>query len=252
MSKLIRFLIVFVLALSLPMTTALAHNDHHGHGKVTLVSLGDSIPYGFSPDRNNARPAHYAFPYLIGDKADLKVRNLAVPGWTTDDLLTALQENKKFRQAVRRADYVTVNIGGNDFLEILRSAYAESRGDTELFHKLLQKKLATTDAFNNLRSIIAEIRYLNHEPVVLYNVYNPFQQNDPFHQIADQYLPQINAAYKALADSYKHVELADAYSAIGDHQAKYVIPNDIHPTKAGHARLAKVGLRALTHVHVHH
>ncbi|HSI66109.1 MAG TPA: GDSL-type esterase/lipase family protein [Planococcus sp. (in: firmicutes)] len=252
MSKLIRFLIVFVLALSLPMTTALAHDNHHGHGKETLVSLGDSVPFGVSPDRNNERPAKYAFPYLIGDKADLKVRNLAVPGWTTEELLTALEENKNFRQAVRRADYVTVNIGGNDFMEILNAAYTESQGNTELFHKLLQQKLASTDAFDNLNHILHEIRSLNHEPVVLYNVYNPFQQNDPFHQVADMYLPQINAAYKALADSYRHVELADSYSAFGDNQAKYVIPNDIHPTKAGHARLAKIGLRALSHSHVHH
>lgn len=251
MSKLIRILIVLMMALSLPLTTAFAHNDHH---QDSLAALGDSIPFGYSPDRSNEYPAKYTYPYLIGEKADLHVRNLAVPGWQTDELLAALDTNKKFRRAVKRADYVTVQIGGNDFLAILKAAQAESGGDATRFHQLLEQKLAGSDAFNNLREIIKEIRSLTNGKIVLYNLYNPFQLNDPFHQVADLYLPQLNAMYKGVADSYKNVKLADAYSAFGDKQAKYVFKGDIHPTKAGHEKLAKIGLRALSrnHVHQHH
>ncbi|PSL41834.1 lysophospholipase L1-like esterase [Planomicrobium soli] len=257
MSKLFRVLIVFLMALSLPMTSAFAHNnygkdyDRH-HGKDTLVALGDSAPFGYSPHRNNDRPAKYAFPYLIGAKADLKVQNLAVPGWKTDDLLDALDTDKRFRHAVKKADYVILNIGGIDFIELLKAAHAESRGDNKLFHKLLAQKLANTDVFDNLNEIIKEIRSLTDAPIVLYNLYNPFQVKDPFHQVVDRYLPQINEGYKKLADSNKKVKLANADKAFGDNQAKYVFPKDVHPTKAGHVRLAKIGLRALKHEYSHH
>lgn len=251
MSKLLRILIVLVIALSLPVTTVSAHNDHKDHGKESLVALGDSIPFGYSPYSNNNRPAKFAYPYLIGDKADVKVRNLAVSGWQTDDLLAALESNKKFRQALKRADYVTVQVGGNDFLEILRAAQAESNGNAAMFNQLLQQKLANSDAFDNLRKIIEEIRSLTNGRIVLYNLYNPFQTYDPLHQVTDNYLPQLNAMYKGIADSYKRVSLADAYSAFGDNQAKYIFKGDIHPTKAGHAVLAKIGLKALKRDYAH-
>lgn len=249
MSKLIRVLIVLVMALSLPMTTAFAHN---GHGKDSLVALGDSIPFGFDPRENNEQPAKHAYPYLIGDKADVKVRNLGVPGWKTTELLTALQHNKKFRQAVKRADYVTIHIGSNDFLEVLRAAGAESGGDNALFHRLFQQKLANSPVFDNLESIIEEVRSLTRARIVLYNVYNPFPLNDPLHQVSDMYLPQINDAYQDLADSSKKVKLADAYSAFGDKQAKYLIPGDVHPSKAGHSKLAKIGEKALYRAYAYH
>ncbi|WP_052131600.1 GDSL-type esterase/lipase family protein [Planococcus sp. CAU13] len=255
MSKMLRILIILMMALSLPLSTAFAHNGHHGHhdhGKDNLVALGDSVPYGYAPDRNNAKPAHYAYPYQIGKYADLKVHNLAVPGWQTDDLLYALENNKKFRQAVKRADYVTVQIGGNDFLEVLRAAQLESKGDMKKFHRLLQHKLAKSDAFDNINEIIKEIRSLTKARIVLYNLYNPFQLNDPLHKVADMYLPQLNAMYKNIADSYKRVSLADAYRAFGDNQAKFVYKGDIHPTKAGHAALAKIGLKALKREYAHH
>lgn len=255
MSKLFRILIILMIALSLPMTTAFAHNGnngHHDHGKDSLVALGDSVPFGFSPYRNNNRPANYAYPYLIGERADLKVANLAVTSWQTGDLLAALETNNKFRQTVKRADYITVQIGGKDFLDILRAAYAESKGDMQKFHRLLQQKLAASDAFDDLKEIVKEIRSLTTARVVLYNLYNPFQTNDPLHKVADQYLPQLNAMYKDIADSFRRVYLADANKAFGDNQKKYVIKGDIHPTKAGHEVLAKIGLKALQRDYAHH
>lgn len=116
MNKLFKVIAAVLLALSLGTPTAFAHQDHgHGHSKDSLVALGDSIPFGYNLTKNNSSPAKIAFPSLIGDEADLRVRNLGVPGWQTTDLLTAFETNQKFRQAVRRADYVTVNIGATIF-----------------------------------------------------------------------------------------------------------------------------------------
>ena len=245
MSKLIKVFIAAAVALTLGTPTVLADRGHdHDHGKDSLVALGDSVPFGFNLGENNDRPAKDAFPYLIGDEADLRVRNLGVPGWQTHDLLAALDTNKKFRQAVRHADYVTLNIGSNDFLEILRAANAKSGENQNLFLQLIKEKLATSDAFDNLAASLHEIRSLTDAPIVLYTIYNPFQLNDPLHQVSNQFLPQINLAFAEIADSFYDVELADAYSAFGDNQAKYVLPQDIHPTVAGQEVLAEIGLEA--------
>ena len=242
MTKLFNIFVAVLIALSLGTPSAFADNNH---GKESLVALGDSIPYGYNLGQTNESPAKIAFPFLIGDDADLRVRNLGVPGWQTQDLLAALKTNKNFRKAVHHSDYVTLNIGSNDFLEILRSAHAESGGNSELLRKLIEQKLASSNAFDNLSKIIQEIGSLTDAPIVLYNIYNPFQLNDPFHLVADHYLPQINAVYAEIAHVYYNVELADAYSAFGDNQAEYVIPQDVHPTAAGQEVLAEIGLAAL-------
>ncbi|EGA91089.1 lipolytic protein G-D-S-L family [Planococcus donghaensis MPA1U2] len=249
MKKLLQLLIAVFLVLSLGPLSVSAENNH---GKDLLVSLGDSVPYGYNLGKNNNQPSKAAFPYLIGEKADLRVRNLSAYGWQTSDLLTAIETNKKYQKAIHHADYITITIAGNDFIEILRAANAESGGDSDLFKFLIQQKLSTSKAFNNLAEIINEIRTLSDAPIVLYNMYNPFQTNDPLHNIANLFLPQVNATFAELAHNFNDVHIADAYNAFGNNQEKYVLPQDIHPTKAGQKKLAKIGIKAFHAEHVTH
>ncbi|WP_238943050.1 hypothetical protein [Planococcus beijingensis] len=65
MSKMIKIFVAALIALALGTPTALA-DSHHGHGKQSLVALGDSIPFGYNLGETNDRPAEVAFPYLIG------------------------------------------------------------------------------------------------------------------------------------------------------------------------------------------
>ncbi|MBT2581194.1 GDSL-type esterase/lipase family protein [Planococcus sp. ISL-109] len=241
MKRLIKIITAVLLVSLLSSPAAFAKSDN---AKESLVAVGDSIPFGYNLGQTNKNPAKTSYPYLIGKLSDLRVRNLGVPGWQSDQLLTALQTNQKYRQAIIHSDYVAVTIGSNDFLEILRAAAAESGGNQVLFQQLLQQKLNNSDVFDNITQIIQEIRALTDSPIVLYNVYNPFQLNDPLHFVADAFLPQINAAFAGLAFSNQDVYLADAYTAFGNDQATYVLPGDIHPTEAGQAKLAEIGLQA--------
>ena len=243
MKKLIKTIVVLLLASLLVAPGAFAKSDN---AKESLVALGDSIPFGLNLGQTNQNPAKTSYPYLIGKLADLRVRNLGVPGWQSDQLLEALQTDQKYRQAIIHSDYVAVTIGNNDLLAILREAATESGGNQALFQQLLQLKLSQSDVFSNIQQIITEIRSLTDSPIVLYNVYNPFQLTDPLHYVADAVLPNINAAFAGLAFANEDVYLADAYTAFGNNQALYVLPGDIHPTNAGQAKLAEIGLQALS------
>lgn len=237
------FLLVTMFMSFLAPVSVFAKSDN---AKESLVALGDSIPFGFNLGKTNNNPAKASYPSLIGETSDLRVRNLSVPGWQSDQLLHAVQTDQKYRQAVIHSDYVTVTIGSNDFLAILRAAGEESGGNQALFQQILQQKLVSSDVFSNIEQTIQEIRSLTDSPIVLYNVYNPFQLDDPLHNVADAFLPQINAAFAATAFSYGNVSLADAYSAFGNDQDVYVLPGDIHPTEAGQARLAEIGVQAFS------
>ncbi|GAE34475.1 SGNH/GDSL hydrolase family protein [Halalkalibacter akibai] len=249
MKALSKTLILLILASLFFSTSAFAKSDQ---AKLSLVSLGDSIPYGYNLTNNdNATTSKEAFPYLIGEATDMRVRNLAIPGWRTDQMLNALQNDQKYRQAVRHADTITLTIGNNDLLAALRTAQARSGGSQDLFLFYLQQQLEESDLFTNLGTIITEIRSLTSAPVVVYNVYNPFQKTDPLHYVAnsESVLPSINQHLLGfvgmLNTQHSNILLADAYHAFGDNQQLYVIAGDIHPTVAGQQKLAEIAIKLI-------
>lgn len=218
------------LAGSLFSTAAYAKDDE---GKGSLVALGDSITYGYNLSNNNNHVSKKAFPFIIGEKEELRVRDLGVPGWTTVQLLTALQTDEKFQESVKHAKLITLDIGSNDLLQAFAAGNLTNGQVASILY--------------NLQDIIVKVRSLSNAPIVVYNIYNPFQVTDYRHAMGDFLLPGINAQILGLVASFhdSKIVIADAYDAIGQNQDIYVRANDIHPTVLGQQMLAKAGLEAL-------
>lgn len=228
--KLISSLSAVAMAGTLFSTSVFASENN---GKGSLVALGDSIPFGYNLENNNEHTSRDAFPYVIGDEATLRVRDLAIPGLKTTDLLIAL-ETKKYQEAIQHADYVTLTIGNNDLL----AAFKDKQVTPEEIGSLL----------TNIKNDILAIRNLTNAPIAVYNIYNPYQVSDAFnHAVGDALLPIINQQIKFLVASLgdSNIVVADAYAAFGQQQDLYVRVNDIHPTVLGQKVLAEAGLKAL-------
>ncbi|MDR7078753.1 lysophospholipase L1-like esterase [Neobacillus niacini] len=73
----------------------------------------------------------------------MRVRNLAVPGWKTINLLNALNNDQKFIQAVSKADYITLNIGSNDLLKPIKDAFVASGGNLDAETIVINNSLET-------------------------------------------------------------------------------------------------------------
>ncbi|WP_423799986.1 SGNH/GDSL hydrolase family protein [Neobacillus sp. SAB-20_R2A] len=240
-------LLSLLLVISLFFTTSgFAKSEN---AKKSLVALGDSIPFGYGLTDSIDEPSRDAFPYLIGKAADLRVRNLAVPGWKTSDLLNALNHDQKFIQAVSKADYITLNIGSNDLLKPIKDAYVASGGnlDSATIMDLINNQIRPSIPIlqQNILFIVGKINALNpNAKIVLYNFYNPFLFLGPSHPInalGDPLIQSINHALEGLKSS--HLSIANAY-VIGSNPLN-LLPGDIHPSLAGHELLAIIGLNAL-------
>ncbi len=76
------------------------------------TALGDSLGTGFGALKG------YVPRYETHIEADTRntvnLNNLSRNGWTSSDLLYALRNDAGFRRAVRRAEVVTYDVGGND------------------------------------------------------------------------------------------------------------------------------------------
>ena len=80
-----------------------------------IVSLGDSITYGWNLDQDRSKPSEKAFPYLIAENAI--VTNISYPGWTSTQLRNTMKTMPQVIPALQEADVVTLNIGSNDLLQ---------------------------------------------------------------------------------------------------------------------------------------
>jgi lysophospholipase L1-like esterase len=75
------------------------------------LNLGDSIAFGMSASEGMSYFEKFAAFKQTGASI-----NLAVPGATTADLLASLN-TKEYKNAVKRADVITICIGGNNLLQ---------------------------------------------------------------------------------------------------------------------------------------
>lgn len=250
MKKIIRpLLTALILASSLSLSVTGVALAKDNNGQKSLVALGDSITYGYNLGVNNQHPSKDAFPSIIGQDGHLRVRNLAEPGWTTEDLLAALS-TEKYQQALKHADYVTLDIGSNDLLRALKLS---QETNVDLYNLLVNDTLPTLK--NNLATSIIEIRKHTRAPIIVYNIYNPFRldtpQNIALHRLSDQLLPSfVNPLISTTVQQLRYqgvlnVIIADAYTAFEIAPNAYIRENDIHPTEAGQEVLANIGKELL-------
>ncbi len=192
------------------------------------VALGDSIAYGTSLDNSADR-----FSALLADRFGWEENNLAIPGLNTTQLLAMLTAVKAgdeaaFNKAISgmdttltfadfdalaQADYITLNIGANDFLpkflsliaEVLDTTYTTpdalgaaiaeflttdekgsyteyqlgtmNRMEDMLSNFVYSDELTkmVTDMMSNWKAIIAAIREINPDAeLIAMNLYNPY------------------------------------------------------------------------------
>lgn len=84
------------------------------------LALGDSITAGYSVGSSFSFPTVYG-NFLKRHNSELSVHNLGVNGLTTHGLLKLLQCNCRLRHQVSRASLITITIGSNDLLQLIRN-----------------------------------------------------------------------------------------------------------------------------------
>lgn len=219
-------------------------------GQVSLVGLGDSIPAG------DECPGCTPFVELYGQQlaqqrsAPVQVTNLGVGGWTSSDLLGALQPGGDDAAAVAAADVVTVTIGANDFFAQLDSYLAGDCGGGDglgCFQPYLPQ-LRTT--LTQVLQQISTLRAGRPTQVLVTGYWNVF----PDGAVAqDEYGPgfltasaslttEANAVISSVAAAHgaAYADLVTPFKgAAGDADPTALLADDgDHPDQAGHQAIA--------------
>ena len=192
--------------------------------------LGDSIGYGSGI--KNSQEACYG--KIIADTNGFGYANHAVPGHTTTNLLQVLEKEDVVGD-VKKADIISISIGGNDFLM--------SNLTNLMFEAMVLKNYSRFDEiekgfYSNFCEIIRVIRSHNADAVILMQtLYNPQSGHlrAPYQQGADR----INEAIARYNEEHLgEIVVVDVATVLGDDMENYA-SDGVHPSKKGNEAIAE-------------
>ena len=216
----ILFAFVFSLVMAAP---AVADLPWQFDNNTRYMAMGDSLVAGYG-----AIPATQGYVYLlykegVFDKVtNTLLSNAGVPGVTSRQVL-----DHQVPQAIEafRPTVITLTVGGNDLLRILKGANAGQ--------VLSEFQTNLTLILQNLRTALPNTR------IVVSNLYTIPQIAG-----ADQIVPIFNQIVAGVASAF-NVPVADVYGAFhGRHgllliERRGAAPDEVHPTNAGYRVMAQ-------------
>jgi len=202
------------------------------------VALGDSITAGYGVGRLASFPIVYG-NFLRRHNPDLRVYNLGVNGLTTQGLLELLQSDGSMRRLVSQASLITITIGSNDLLHLMRNSQQSMNTYSSQLPMILGNMV------RNLAQAGELIRLINPSAIVkVATLYDPLPAG-PYAQYNVQVQEVINTANAMIitwAKRYGFV-VVDLDREIRGKELTLIGPDYAHPNAAGYSVIAKAFAR---------
>ena len=200
--------------------------------------------------------------YIVTDTGiTTNLSNLAVSGWTSAQLLNALETNATFQNSVTSSQVVTWDVGGADFLNARTSYKSKTCGGVDNQDCIRTAVASFKENWSNIIIKILSFRALNNTIIRTMDVYNPYVNKD---KVADTWPNDLGndfQVFKPYADEFNGyisstatvngIPYAKVYEAFngpgGDEDPSdkgYISFDGLHPNDRGHKVIADL-FRAL-------
>ncbi|AEJ24845.1 TPA: SGNH/GDSL hydrolase family protein [Streptococcus equi subsp. zooepidemicus] len=191
-----------ILAVLIPKSDPqLKKSDFLKNKKISLnyIAIGDSLTEGVGDLTNQGG----FVPLLSGDLGDyfnatVNTENYGVSGNTSQQILTRMTENKEITEQLKKANLMTLTVGGNDVLAVIRKNLANL--------KVSSFKKPARQYQERLRKILDLARKDNQDlPIFVLGIYNPFYLN--FQELTEMQtvINDWNKKTQEVVDDYDHV-----------------------------------------------
>ena len=141
--------------------------------RLNYVAIGDSLTEGIG-DQTNQGGFIPLLSNAISETSDVNVvsQNFGVAGNTSTQIYKRMTKEKKIQSAIKKADVITITVGGNDVMKVIRTQL------TNLTENSFEKPAQTYQ--KQLTEIFDFIRDNNpNAQVYVLGIYNPFYLNFP-------------------------------------------------------------------------
>ncbi|ARW07172.1 SGNH/GDSL hydrolase family protein [Bacillus atrophaeus] len=201
---------------------------------IVVAAIGDSLTKGVGDPEGKGYVGKVAEALKSdGQVKTVDVKNYAVQGHRTDDLLKKL-DDKSVQNGLKDADYIFFTIGGNDLMKILRQNFLQ----------------LTLEPFQNeekpfekrFKQIISKIREQNEEAELIYvGMYNPFAFTLSELNEIDGVVTDWNKIAKKELKADKNAAMTnveDLFAKKSDSK-RISEEDDFHPNGTGYSLIAK-------------
>lgn len=194
------------------------------------LAIGDSIITGFgAPPRENLVKS-FSENLESSIHKEVQFQNEGINEITSSEL-NRLVQGGEFDDQIKQADIVTINIGGNDILQL---------GFQEGFYEAIQSFDSLQTTFKaNMSDMMERVHTLNPDAtVLLLELYNPFHKEFEFYTMANRFLPRWNLQFYELAAQHDYAVVVDTTEVINSEMPQNVSDDGVHPSQLGYHAIA--------------
>ncbi len=218
--------------------------------KVYYLSLGDSLAAGQTP--NNTIEESYGdyIAEYLRDKEVLEfyTKKFSKSGYRSTDLLNDLNTNKEIKvdnkkitikNALIKADLVTVSIGANDLFYKLNVGNEFDLNEFDDIYTYVDETILDVD------KLLYELRKSCKEQIMVFGFYNPFTNfSSSLANTVEPVIVYANSKMENIVKKYDmtYVDIHDVFLA-NDNYLPSVL--EIHPTKEGYRAMAKSAIKLI-------
>ena len=202
--------------------------------KVYYLALGDSIAAGVNSSGTDTYGySDYIKTYLENrDLLETYIDQFAVSGYRSIDLKRDIEDNKKItindksvtlKNALIKADLVTLSIGANDFFYYINANY------NDVYDHI-------NESLNDVESLFKLVREYCKVDIIVVGYYTPFEEHEKIDRM-DEIIKFANKKLEELCNEY-NMQFVDVFDLFK--QNEYLPnPNDIHPSVEGYEAMSK-------------
>lgn len=136
---------------------------------VQIVAIGDSLTEGIGDKKSIGGGYVTRLTNDVQNKYQVNASssNFGVSGNTSSQIIDRISFDQKIHTALPKADIITVTVGGNDFMHLVK------KKGMDLTEKDIAQEQTAFD--QRLGVLLADIRHYNaNAPIYLIGIYNPF------------------------------------------------------------------------------
>ncbi len=210
-----------------PQTSTVSTSDKQAND-VSILALGDSLTRGTGDSTGKGYVQYMLDNLKSKSKENINLSNLAIKGYTSEQLLTQLKQTEIQRQ-IEQSDIIVMTIGGNDLFQGGESIANFNQAKIETLEKTY---------ISNLKRIYGTLRELNPEATIYHvGLYNPFNQLADSANTSSA-VRNWNFATAELAASYKKIVYVPTYDLFEMNVNNYLSSDKFHPNSSGYQRIS--------------
>ncbi|MBS4211267.1 MULTISPECIES: GDSL-type esterase/lipase family protein [Neobacillus] len=264
--KLIKFLVIFVLLIGLGVsawiyypkyqiqkikkqTVEVSANVHKisyldyfrnmKKDEIYHLAIGDSVIRGVGAEQNEDLVNQFSNKLGSQIKKNIQFQNEGVNGITSGELRELVLEGR-FDEEMKKADIITINVGGND---VLRAAKGQNLQNVFQSFGELQ-----TSFTKNLSDIASRVKSVNPDATIVFlELYNPLSPSDKLYPLADQLLPKWNLKLYETANQYSPSLVIETTKVINGERPENLSPDGVHPNSNGYSAISELMIYQFKH-----